>query len=237
VFLSHLLRREAPPPDNQCMSCGARQCTWRCRDCFGETDQCSACFRHRHQFLPFHRVENWTGSHFQPAWLCQVGVEIYLGHNGKPCPSRYDTGVNWSSSGPSSADAAGQLPDDADGDDWGFEADENESDGWTDDDGDPDNQFALPKLKGADACVIVDRSGVHRLRVRPCICPGCSPVYLQYFEMGLFPASMRRVHTAFTFAVLDDFRMDNLECKTAGMRYWNKIVRLTSNAFSFSVPV
>jgi hypothetical protein len=55
--------------------------------------------------------------------------------------------------------------------------------------------------------------------------------------MGLFPASLKRVQTAFTFAVLDDFQMDNLECKTAGMKYFSKLQRLTSNTFPSSVPV
>jgi hypothetical protein len=55
--------------------------------------------------------------------------------------------------------------------------------------------------------------------------------------MGLFPASLQNIKTAFTFGVLDDFRMDNLECKTAGLNYWHKVVRITSNEFPKSVPV
>jgi hypothetical protein len=31
--------------------------------------------------------------------------------------------------------------------------------------------------------------------------------------------------------------MDNLECKTARIEYWNKLVWLTSNSFPNSVPV
>jgi hypothetical protein len=158
-------------------------------------------------------------------------VEIHLGQNGEPYPShQFDMP---SVAGPSDIDEA---EDDPDGDAWEFEGDD-ESDGLTDNDGDPNNWFALPKLKGKDVCLVVDKSGVHRMRVRPCICSGCPGIDLQYFNMGLFPASMKRIHTAFTFAVLDDFRMDNLECKTAGMGYWNKLVRLTSNSFPNSVPV
>src|ERR1700736_3902452 len=68
---------------------------------------------------------------------------------------------------------------------------------------------------------MVDKSGVHRLRVRPCLCTNRAPPDLQFLDMGLFPSSLKRIETAFTFGVLDDFRMDNLECKTAGSKYFN----------------
>ena len=102
---------------------------------------------------------------------------------------------------------------------------------------DLEGRYGLPQCQGEDVCVIVDKSGVHRLRVRPCRCVDGPTLNLQYLDMGLFLASLKRVQTAFTFAVLDDFRMDNLECKTAGLKYFNKLKRLTSNAFPHSVPV
>jgi hypothetical protein len=98
----------------------------------------------------------------------------------------------------------------------------------------------LPKLKGPDYHVVVDRSGVHRIRIIPCGCPNApkdGERYTHYLQMGLFPVSLQNIKTAFTFGVLDDFQMDNLECKTAGLKYWHKIVRMTSNEFPKSVPV
>ena len=34
-----------------------------------------------------------------------------------------------------------------------------------DDDDEDDEDYGLPKLKGEDVCVVVDKSGVHRIRV------------------------------------------------------------------------
>jgi hypothetical protein len=98
----------------------------------------------------------------------------------------------------------------------------------------------LPKPKGSDYHVVVDRSGVHRIKIISCNCsnaPEDGERYTHYLGMGLFPASLQNIKTVFTFGVLDDFRMDNLECKTAGLNYWHKIVRVTSNEFPKSVPV
>ena len=52
-------------------------------------------------------MEHWTGTHFEPAWLYQVGVEIHLRHQGRTCPSN-NGGVNGvgSSSGVGADDRA-----------------------------------------------------------------------------------------------------------------------------------
>jgi hypothetical protein len=242
VYLSRLLRNEAPPIDNQCTSCHVRQCHWRCKDCLGGAAQCTECFRDTHRLLPFHRVENWTGTHFEPAWLFQAGVEIHLGHNGIPCPTRQGSTAGPSDHATSDGYSSHPSPIGSFG--------QGESTGWTQhnwsDDEDWEDEedvelgnsnYGLPRLTGDDGCVIVDRSGVHQLKVHLCLCPGCPPKDVQYFDLGLFPASLQKVKTAFTFAVLDDFRMDNLECKTSGLKYYSKLRRLTSNCFPQSVPV
>jgi hypothetical protein len=150
-------------------------------------------------------------------------VEIYLGHHGSPCPSRTDEAE--ADEPPSESGSEGFDPDN----------DSNWEDEWAE--FAPHPGFGLPKLKGEDACVVVDKSGVHRLRIRPCRCAGAPSDDLQFLDLGLFPSTLRNIKTVFTFGVLDDFRMDNLECKTAGMNYYNKLKRLTSNAFPESVPV
>jgi hypothetical protein len=176
-------------------------------------------------------VEHWTGTHFEPAWLCQVGIEIHLGHHGNPCPSR---GYGDVFAGPVGLDGDGAINECDDEDDEGSEVSVDEQE-------DPMEEiiggYGLPQLQGQDVCVVVDKSGVHRLRVRPCLCSDKLPLDLQFLDMRLFPASLKRIQTVFSFAVLDDFRMDNLECKTAGRRYFNKLKRLTSNTFPHSVPV
>jgi len=43
--------------------------------------------RTRHSSDPFHRIAFWTGTHYVDAWLRDVGLCIYLGHDGEPCPN------------------------------------------------------------------------------------------------------------------------------------------------------
>jgi hypothetical protein len=241
-----MLQNEAPPEGDKCMACKVRQCNWRCLECIGGAYECSGCFRDRHKSLPFHRVENWTGTHFKQAWLCQVGVEIHLGHRGFPCPGRSDANLGPGPGPGPKGRGADSGPGGAAGNGAGGNASEDEDDeDYVDVSGDEEEDLmedvigaqGLPRLTGEDVCVLVDKSGVHRLRVRPCICSTGATLDLQFIDMGFFPASLKKIRTAFTFGVLDDFRMDNLECKTAGSKYFNKLKRLTSNAFPHSVPV
>jgi hypothetical protein len=90
---------------------------------------------------------------------------------------------------------------------------------------------------GNRVIVAVDISGVHNIAVRWCECPGAPAPDIQLFEMGLFPASFQRIRTAFTFRCLDDFLLENVECKTAAMNYYSKLRRSTSDTFPQTVPV
>lgn len=83
----------------------------------------------------------------------------------------------------------------------------------------------------------MDSNGVHSIKVHCCRCPNARSDDIQYMMMGLFPASFKEVKTAFTFRLLDDFRADNLECKTSALGFWRRIVRLTCSAFPKTVPV
>jgi CxC2 like cysteine cluster associated with KDZ transposases len=209
-----LLQMEAPVNNSICPSCNIRQTMWKCSECVGCNNFCNDCIRTRHQSSPYHRVEHWTGTFFEPAWLCQANLVIHLGHEGLPCPNN--------------AEFDGEA-----GFDPGHLAQSLSDDGAIFGNG-------LPKLKGRNYHIVVDKSGVHRIRVIPCGCPNApegDDRYIHYLQMGLFPASLQSIKTVFTFGVLDDFRMDNLECKTAALNYWHKIVRLTSNEFPKSVPV
>ncbi|KAI6102310.1 hypothetical protein EV401DRAFT_1893973 [Pisolithus croceorrhizus] len=47
----------------------------------------------------------------------------------------------------------------------------------------------------------------------------------------LFPASISKPKTAFTFDVLDHFLVHALECKTSAMSFYQKLKRFTNNAF------
>ncbi|KAJ8583966.1 hypothetical protein M405DRAFT_866611 [Rhizopogon salebrosus TDB-379] len=97
--------------------------------------------------------------------------------------------------------------------------------------------MSLPRLQPTkDTMVIVDRSGVHRLIVTCCECPDAQTADIQMFRAGLFPASFSKPKTAFTFSVLNDYLLDNLECGTTAMNYYSKLRRMTSSAFPHLVP-
>lgn len=102
----------------------------------------------------------------------------------------------------------------------------------------PPSGCKVPLKEGAQYMTIIDRSGVHRMRVELCHCPGAElQREMHLLHAGLFPASFKIIKTTFTFAVLDDFRLSNLDCKTSGYHYYRKLRRLTSPSFPDAVPV
>lgn len=84
---------------------------------------------------------------------------------------------------------------------------------------------------------IVDRSGVHEIGVNWCFCPEAPERDMQLMTAGLFPATFRNPKTAFTFRVLEDFHLDNLECKTTPSQFFSRLRRLTNDEFPNSVLV
>ena len=230
-YIDILLDSEALPAFG-CGSCGADG-QWRCDTCFGQPLFCAACCRTQHRNLPFHRVKYWDGTHFSSSWLRHIGVEIYLGHGGLPCPTTTENLVDDNASEYSSDEEdpgeAAEFPDEL----WETAA---------------SGMGPTIGLKGAGSSsfdasqgnltTIVDTTGVHQLFVNVCSCVlNPEPPDVQFMRMGLFPASFQRVCTAFTFRVLDDYRLDNLESKTTAYKYYNKLRRRTAPAFPHSVKV
>ncbi|KAG1727897.1 hypothetical protein EDB19DRAFT_1941844 [Suillus lakei] len=88
----------------------------------------------------------------------------------------------------------------------------------------------LPSVSGPkfqpkeNTMVIIDKSGVHRLEVRCCDCPNVTSPDIQMFQHRFFPASFNRPKTVFTFRVLDDFLLNNLECGTSALNYYSKLL-------------
>ncbi|KAI6007908.1 hypothetical protein EDC04DRAFT_2907519 [Pisolithus marmoratus] len=80
---------------------------------------------------------------------------------------------------------------------------------------------------------IVHTEGIFSHEVSVCNCPGSHPNdwHLDFLRQRLFPASISNPKTAFTFAVLDHFLIDALECKTSAMSFYQKLKRFTNNAF------
>ncbi|KAG1831094.1 hypothetical protein EV424DRAFT_1314687, partial [Suillus variegatus] len=45
-----------------------------------------SCIVNAHQFLPFHKVQEWTGKCFNDTLLEELGFIWHMGHGGQPCP-------------------------------------------------------------------------------------------------------------------------------------------------------
>jgi len=90
---------------------------------------------------------------------------------------------------------------------------------------------------GNPVITIIDRSGAHEIGIRWCCCLDAPGRDMQLMAAGLFPATFRNPRTAFTFQVLEEFHLDNLECKTTTSQFFSCLKRLTSRKFPNAVPV
>ena len=90
---------------------------------------------------------------------------------------------------------------------------------------------------GNPIITVIDRSGIHEIGVRWCCCLDALERDMQLMAAGLFPATFRNPKTAFTFRALEEFHLDNLECKTTPSQFFSRLRRLTSDEFPNSVPV
>lgn len=110
------------------------------------------------------------------------------------------------------------------------------------DEDDDDDDILLDHASGEQIpvksnLIIVSSTGIFKRWVIWCRCPNATKPYIQLLRAKLFPASFKRPSTAFTFDVLDHFRIDALECKTAAMNFISKLVRISNEAFPADVPV
>jgi hypothetical protein len=108
-----------------------------------------------------------------------------------------------------------------------------------DDDDQPSDPYVrkapTEDILGTRFVTIVDRSGIHHLPVLYCSCMESQPHDEQLLKCHLFPATFNSIATVFTFAVLDDFRLENLECKTTPYQYYQKLRRISNSAFPQTV--
>ena len=85
-FVDLIVSRAAPKNERRCEVCAKENVPWRCTDCIGQPSFCRECCAQQHSANPFHRVMSWQNTHYSPDWLWATGVQIHLGHAGKPCP-------------------------------------------------------------------------------------------------------------------------------------------------------
>ena len=67
------------------------------------------------------------------------------------------------------------------------------------------------------AFVILDRNGIHKVRVRWCKCRNAPSQAGQLLRASLYPGSHRIPSTAYTFDLLDYMLLDNLETLEVGI--------------------
>lgn len=84
---------------------------------------------------------------------------------------------------------------------------------------------------------VVHVNGVFEHCVRFCRCQGAIPEHEQLFTHRLFPSSFDRPETVFTMDVLEYYGIDAMECKTSAQSFFQKLRRLTKNAFPDELPV
>jgi hypothetical protein len=92
-------------------------------------------------------------------------------------------------------------------------------------------------LFGDRRITLIHVNGIFEHCIRFCKCQGASPEHEQLFANRLFPSSFDRPETAFTLDVLDYFGIDAMECKTSAQSFFQKLRRVTNNAFPDDVPV
>ena len=90
---------------------------------------------------------------------------------------------------------------------------------------------------GNPLLTIVNTSSIFEMEVLFCICQNVGDKDEQLFMARLFPSSLKQIETVFTFSVLDDFLMDNLECKATAQQYYSKLQSITNWMFPDLVPV
>ncbi|KAI5993014.1 hypothetical protein EDD15DRAFT_2367807 [Pisolithus albus] len=221
-LLRIMLEMEAPPSPRNCARCG-KDGVYRCTDCMHQLLLCTDCCRLVHNVHPFHRIQQWTGEFFQEAALHMTGLKLQLGHDGAPCPSAII-----GQQGPQSGGRLNKAAMDIEGGPLPMNDEQ-----WEDIDEIP---LHLRPPSGSKYLTVIDVTGVHFVLVEQCQCEGADSYHLQLFRAKLCASTFEKPSTVFTFAVLDDFLRDNLECGTSGMNYYSKLRRLTSNVFPHLVP-
>ena len=90
---------------------------------------------------------------------------------------------------------------------------------------------------GNPLLTIVNTSSIFEMEVLFCICQNAGDKDEQLLMAQHFPSSLKQIETVFTVLVLNDFLMDNLECKTTAQQYYSKLQSITNQMSSDLVSV
>lgn len=212
-YLARLINGEARGPET-CELCHSNVAEWRCLGCVGSPRLCATCCRVAHRANPFHRVERWSGTHWNPAWLWHVGTIVCLGHGLSPCPIYQATLEKLEMR----AIALNEVDNFADDPTYG----------------------AAPKdsFVGSGSVVLfVHSNGFHHLPVFPCGCSHALDDDLQFLDKGLYPTTWRNVSTVFTLDSLKHAHLMKVQEHMSTDNYCEVLRRLTNPAFPMLCPV
>ena len=78
---------EYSPAIGSVCGCSRGPRLFRCADCMHGRVVCHHCLVQGHETSPFHWAEEWTGLFFRRIDLSVLGLKVFLGHLGSPCPN------------------------------------------------------------------------------------------------------------------------------------------------------
>ena len=87
--------------------------------------------------------------------------------------------------------------------------------------------------------VVVHTNGIHNINIDFCRCTSATDDSdpFQLTSAGLFPATVDKPETVFTFAMLKDFHAHTLASKKSAYDHFSALKKLTNNAFPDRAPV
>ncbi|KAF9541839.1 hypothetical protein CPC08DRAFT_650444, partial [Agrocybe pediades] len=75
---------------------------------------------------------------------------------------------------------------------------------------------------------VLHTTGIHHIALVTCTCQGEHHIPTDLIGAGFMPSSFKRIRTLFTAALLDDYRLCNLEMKSSAYQYYNVLRRITN---------
>ena len=99
---------------------------------------------------------------------------------------------------------------------------------------------ACPFIRGSMhplTYTVTHTNGIHRVRVHECWCPRRRDTASQLLRAGLFPATLERPESAFTFDLLRQWDLHFLSSKKSAYDYFEALRRLTDNSGTRTVKV
>src|SRR6201999_1462923 len=223
---------------------------WRCVDCILGHPACRRCMRNNHKSNPLHRIKRWTGNHYRPAELWEVGTYLIVPHRegNNTCEvlnfeqevlEHFEAGNDEVDQG--QMEQTRVVPGHDSAYEMGHQIDEEEE--YENIDNTPIMQPYLPPLpttSGAGTPLIpntdalnnsyvriVHTNGIHNLALVTCNCQRSQTVPLDLVACRFMPASFTNIRTLFSAEVLDYSHLCNLELKSSAYQFSQLLRRLT----------